>query len=157
MIAVAESGNKGRGVFAQKRFRAGELIERCPVILLNPAERDRIGSTILAMYCFCWGTDSEKMAIALGYGSIYNHSYEPNADFHRAVEDGAIDFVALRDIDRGEEITINYNGSPEDQSPIWFHDGHWGWVSEMDAVTGSLSRSGDRDTTAMDAERSCVA
>jgi hypothetical protein len=157
MIAVGESGDKGRGVFAQKRFRAGELIERCPVILLNPAERDRIGSTILGMYCFCWGADTEEMAIALGYGSIYNHSYEPNADFHRAVEKGAMDFVALRDIERGEEITINYNGVPEDRSPIWFDDGQWGWVSEMAAVNGSVSRSGDLETAPVDAERSCVA
>src|SRR5262249_22778378 len=132
------------------------LIERCPVIILNPAERDRIGSTILEMYCFCWGTDSE-MAIALGYGSIYNHSYEPNAEFNRAVGEGAIDFVALRDIDRGEEITINYNGLPEDQSPIWFHDGQWGWVSEMCAVDDGVSRSRENEMAPLDAGRTCVA
>jgi SET domain-containing protein len=157
MIAVEESGDKGRGVFAQKRFRAGELIERCPVILVNSTERDRIGSTILGMYCFCWGTDTDEMAIALGYGSIYNHSYEPNAEFHRAVEGGTIDFVALRDIDRGEEVTINYNGLPNDQSPIWFNDGQWGWVSEMDAAKGGLTRSRDSEMAPVDAGRSCVA
>jgi SET domain-containing protein len=157
MIAVGESGDKGRGVFAQKRFRTGELIERCPVILVNSAERDRIGSTVLGMYCFCWGGDAEEMAIALGYGSIYNHSYEPNADFRRAVEGGTIDFVALRDIDRGEEITINYNGVPEDQSPIWFHDGQWGWVSEMSALDCGTSLSRETELTEVDAERTCVA
>ncbi len=29
-------------------------------------------------------------------------------------------FTALRDIAPGEEITVNYNGSPEDQSAVWF-------------------------------------
>ena len=23
----------------------------------------------------------------------------------------------------GEEITVNYNGSPEDRSPVWFEEG----------------------------------
>ena len=132
MIAVGESGNKGRGVFARKRFRAGELIERCPVIILNPAERERIEPTILAMYCFCWGADAQEVAVVFGYGSIYNHSYRPNADFNPVLEASAMEFIALRDIERGEEITINYNGLPEDQSPLWFSGGQWGWVTEMD-------------------------
>lgn len=33
----------------------------------------------------------------------------------------ALEFWALRDIREGEEITINYNGNPEDQtSLVWF-------------------------------------
>ncbi len=28
--------------------------------------------------------------------------------------------IAYRDIEAGEEITVNYNGSPDNQSPIWF-------------------------------------
>ena len=132
MIAVEESGDKGRGVFARKRFRPGELIERCPVIILNSAECERIEPTILGMYCFRWGAEAKEVAVVLGYGSIYNHSYRPNADFNPVLEDNAMEFVALRDIERGEEITINYNGLPEDQSPLWFSGGQWGWITEMD-------------------------
>jgi uncharacterized protein len=135
MIAVGESCNKGRGVYAKKRFRAGELIERCPIILLTPAERERIEPTILSMYCFCWGDGSKEVAIVLGYGSLYNHAYQPNADFHRVIEAGAMDFVALRDIEPGEEITINYNGAAEDQTPLWFHKNGWGWYSTSVAHT----------------------
>jgi SET domain-containing protein len=129
MIAVRKTGNKGRGVYAKKRFRPGDLIERCPVILLRHQERERIEPTILSMYCFRWGADSEEVAIVLGYGSLYNHSYQPNADFHRRADEGAMDFVALADILPGDEITINYNGCPDDQSPLWFHEGGWGWYA----------------------------
>jgi len=31
-----------------------------------------------------------------------------------------IKFVAIRDIDTGEEFTVNYNGNIHDKSPVWF-------------------------------------
>ncbi|MEH2113844.1 hypothetical protein [Nostoc sp.] len=31
-----------------------------------------------------------------------------------------MEYIAYRDIEAGEEITANYNGSPDDKSPIWF-------------------------------------
>lgn len=34
--------------------------------------------------------------------------------------DRELDLIAYRDIEVGEEITANYNGSPDDKSPIWF-------------------------------------
>ena len=132
MLAIRQFADKGRGIYAKKRIRAGQVIERCPVIPLSPAEGERIEPTILDTYCFCWGDDdSSEVAIVLGYGSIYNHSYQPNADFQPVEDERRMDFVALRDIAPGEEITINYNGSPEDQSPIWFGQGGWGWYPKQ--------------------------
>lgn len=32
----------------------------------------------------------------------------------------AIEFIARREIDRGEELTINYNWDPEDKTPVGF-------------------------------------
>ena len=58
--------------------------------------------------------------MALGYGSLYNHSFFPNAEYIKVWEERVIRFVALRDIRDGEEITINYNGSPESQKPMDF-------------------------------------
>ncbi len=28
--------------------------------------------------------------------------------------------MAIRDIAQGEEIVVNYNGEPADQTPVWF-------------------------------------
>ena len=76
--------------------------------------------TILYNYCFTWGDNYEHTAIALGYGSLYNHSYTPNAMFTNNIDNLSIDFYAIADIDDGQEITINYNEDSEDKSPLWF-------------------------------------
>ena len=59
------------------------------------------------------------LALALGYGSLYNHSYRPNARYDDVGQRTKL-FTALRAIEPGEEITINYNGDPEDGSPVGF-------------------------------------
>ena len=59
------------------------------------------------------------MALALGYGSLYNHSYKPNARYDD-VGPQTKEFTALRDIQPGEEITVNYNAEPKSRSAVWF-------------------------------------
>ena len=60
------------------------------------------------------------LALALGYGSLYNHSYQPNARYDDQPA-GAMTFTALRDIRAGEEITINYNNlGPSAAHPVKF-------------------------------------
>jgi len=84
-----------------------------------PRDESRIlKETSLDSYIFQWGGGCT--AIALGLGSLYNHSYEPNAQYHQDTHNRHLEFVALRAICCGEEITINYNGNPESRSPVWF-------------------------------------
>jgi len=117
-IEVRTIRGKGRGVFARRGIRAGELIERVPVVVLDANElRNGEGWTGLASYCFLW--DTGRYALALGYGSLYNHSYQPNARYDDAGRMTKV-FTALRDIAPGEEITVNYNGDPDDLSPVGF-------------------------------------
>ena len=117
-IEVKRVKGKGRGVFARCLIRKGEVIETVPVIVL-PAEEvgDGEGPTSLRSYCFQWGRG--QSALALGYGSIYNHSYRPNARYDD-VGPTTKEFTALRDIGPGEEITVNYNGKPRSRSAVWF-------------------------------------
>jgi SET domain-containing protein len=58
--------------------------------------------------------------LALGHGSLYNHSYSPNAVYQIFEDDKELRVYARRAICTGEEITINYNGYPNDDSPLWF-------------------------------------
>jgi SET domain-containing protein len=119
-LSVQVTKNKGRGVFATTNIRGGKLIESCEVIVIPAAERKVLDSTILYDYYFEWGSEDSAAAIALGNGSLYNHSYSPNAQYVRYLDAQRIDFVALCDIVSGEEITVNYNGEPLDSRPIWF-------------------------------------
>jgi SET domain-containing protein len=120
MIRVGASKGKGRGVFALRQIAEGEVIEQAPVLVVPSREWRHICQTVLYNYCFGWGADSEDAALALGFGSLYNHSYQPNAIYIKRHAEVMIDFVALRQIAPGEEITINYNGTPEGQAPMWF-------------------------------------
>jgi SET domain-containing protein len=120
-IAVHTFPGKGRGVVAERAFAAGETIERPPVIALSAHETALIRETRLAHYYFEWGADCQQAAIALGYGSLYNHSYSPNARyaFHEDVDH--LEIIAQRAIESGEEITINYNNiGPDAAKPLKF-------------------------------------
>lgn len=119
-ICVKESPGKGRGVFAQRNFKEGEVIETSPVIVLSAEEIDSLELTQLYNYYFAWGPDSKNAAIALGYGSLYNHSYTPNARYYKDFDNRLLKYVCIRDIQKDEEITINYNWDPEDKNPVWF-------------------------------------
>jgi hypothetical protein len=118
LICVKRVRGKGRGVFARQLIAEGTIIERVPV-LLAPIEQfqGESAGSVLSNYCFL--RNRSTVAFALGYGSLYNHSYTPNARYEE--EAGALMvFSAIRAIAPGEEITINYNGEPEDQSPVGF-------------------------------------
>jgi hypothetical protein len=76
-----------------------------------------LSTSSLANYCFAWGQN--QVALALGYGSIYNHSYAPNARYEDVGPQTKV-FKALRSIAAGEEITVNYNGKPGSRTKVWF-------------------------------------
>lgn len=117
LICVRKVKGKGRGVFARADIAKGSVIERVPILLVPIDELvGGLHNPILSRFFFMWS--KKKVAISLGYGSLYNHSYSPNAYY----EHGAmtITYAAHRHIKKGEEITINYNGDPEDDSPVGF-------------------------------------
>ena len=119
-LEVRGTGSRGRGVFALAAIPSGTLIETTDVIPIPRAELGAIEACILADYYFRWGEDGREGAIALGYGSIYNHSYTPNAHYVKHLDRRSIDFIALRDIAAGEEIRTIYNGDPESRKMLWF-------------------------------------
>jgi hypothetical protein len=87
---------------------------------LRRGERGAPGPDELFNYSFAWGEGHEGCAIALGFGSLYNHSYRPNADHVRNFPEGTVTVTACRPIAAGEEITINYMGKTDCRDPVWF-------------------------------------
>ena len=121
-LGISRIKNAGRGVFASVDILAGELIERCPIILLSEKETPLIKQTELQNYYFRWGDDRahHQAGIGLGFGSIYNHSYSPNVTYTKLIDQELIDFVAIHNIKKDEEITVNYNfGNPHDKTRLW--------------------------------------
>jgi SET domain-containing protein len=120
-VTVGYSEGRGRGVFAARRFDPGETIEVCLVIALSEADARTLDGTGLYDYYFGWGKDGKAAAIALGCGSLYNHSSSPNAMHRKNEADGTISVVAVKPIAPGEEIFIRYDtGAGGDAQPMWF-------------------------------------
>jgi hypothetical protein len=69
-------------------------------------------------YYFLW--EKDQCAIALGYGSLYNHATDPVADYKMDYVDQSISFFAIRPIAVGEEITVNYVSGGNEKGRLWF-------------------------------------
>ena len=121
-------GKGGRGVFARRDVAAGEVIERVPVLLVprtqvfGPGEIAQRAARI-SWYVFSWiKTKRDYVALSLGYGSIYNHSDTPNARYAMHPPD-VMEFIAIRPIDAGEEVLIDYHGDEPRGTDLGFEIG----------------------------------
>lgn len=125
-LYVSSSPRGGRGVFTAAAIPSGSIIELCPVIVLPPEDLPRIHATRLHDYYFLWnpGDDPEEdgCAIGLGFGSLYNHASQPNADYEMDYEHETLRIYALLDIAAGEEITINYTDGEDEKTRLWFEE-----------------------------------
>ena len=110
-IKIIDISGKGRGVVATRNIKKGEIIEICPVVFISKKEADFIKtkSDILKFY-YLEQTASNKFCMMLGYGSIYNHSLNPNADikYNEKKIENYLSFVAIKNIKAGEEIVYDY-------------------------------------------------
>ncbi|HEU4409363.1 MAG TPA: SET domain-containing protein [Polyangiaceae bacterium] len=120
LVRLGTSEARGRGVYAAVDIAEGTLIEECPVVVIAPDEVGYLQETALRDYFFVWGGVGDAAAIALGYGSLYNHASVPNAMYVRKHEALTIAFFALRAIAAGEEITVSYHGGFGDRGDVWF-------------------------------------
>ena len=119
-------GRGARGVYARRPIEVGEMIERAPVLLIpkNHLFGDASyaqSAARISWYVFAWHVETKReyVALALGCGSIYNHSFTPNA-LYRCVAPDAIEYIAIAPIAAGDEIFINYNGDPGDLKDVGF-------------------------------------
>jgi hypothetical protein len=117
-IKLVKRNEAAWGVFASAPFLAGEVVEECPVYVLEPADSAAVEKSggDLVHYLFAWGKDGseDQCAIAFGFASLYNHSSTPNVCLSRDPEHKILRFVALREIRTHEEICFDY------AIPLWF-------------------------------------
>lgn len=102
-IKIGISKVHQRGVFATQNIKRGDLIELIPIVI-NIKDDDISITSILNHYIF------EKNGIKvllLGYGSLYNHNINNNAEWSLYNENMAI-LYATKDIYEGDEIFVNY-------------------------------------------------
>mmetsp|Transcript_12996 Transcript_12996/g.39353 ORF Transcript_12996/g.39353 Transcript_12996/m.39353 type:complete len:243 (-) Transcript_12996:567-1295(-) len=107
-----------RGVRAVRPLLQGQLVETAHCIRVPREEyQDHMRSTVLEHYLFHARSNGD-MLLALGLGSLFNHSSRPNLDYRVDDRNQVIRFYATRQIEQGEELLIHY-GPP---SKLWFTD-----------------------------------
>lgn len=110
-IKVIDIKNKGRGVAATQDIKKGEIIEFCPVVFISEKEASFFEKeeTVLKFY-YLFQYAIGKRCVMLGYGSLYNHSKNPNADIDYDIKElkNYLFFQAIKNIKTGEEILIDY-------------------------------------------------
>ena len=125
-VYVSKSGifNAGRGVYAKSDIKKDEIIESCPIVEVSKNDTSNLKESILVTYFFYFGKNKERLALALGFGSLYNHSYKPNATYKVKPSEKTIEFIAICKIKKDDEITFNYSNSAKPQKgkkdPLWF-------------------------------------
>lgn len=133
-LYIKEVPGKGRGVFSTKDIKSGEIVEVAPVFIIsgnfyginNEEHEYRVNglkiitsnSTILPKeindYYFCWSeltkNGKKDHCIALGYGSLYNSDNPSNMRYEADEKNLNMLFIAVVDIPKDTELTINYSG-----------------------------------------------
>lgn len=93
---------KGRGVFAARDIAKDEVVEECELLVVTledvPAELEG----------YVYEYNKTKAALALGNGSLYNHSHKANCEFYYNSRKTHLYIRATKAIKAGEEMTINY-------------------------------------------------
>jgi len=119
-LFIKKAASKGRGVFTKERIEKDTVIEESPVIVMPPEDRINIDKTLLHDYIFAWGKDEKQCCMALGFIPMYNHSYSSNCEYFMDFEEETIQIKTVRQIEAGQELTINYNGDWNNEKKVWF-------------------------------------
>ncbi|NQY66251.1 MAG: SET domain-containing protein-lysine N-methyltransferase [Flavobacteriales bacterium] len=108
---IKESPIHGKGVFASRNIKSGETIATCHVLLLS--HHEELPESIATLQ-FPWSDDFYALCIS-SIGSFFNHNKDASAKVTaQNPETETQDFIATRNIEEGEEITIFYNQEFED-------------------------------------------
>lgn len=112
------SEEKGRGMFALRDFKKGDVLETAPVI---PVAKENVVNSGEAPdgYLLDWdgNYENEEYCMPLGYIMMYNHSKEPNIMLDQDYDKYTMQAIALRDIKKGEELCWDYN-----VDELWFDE-----------------------------------
>jgi len=113
-VKLGYSQVHNRGVFASQDIGAGEIVERCPFVVLGYRMRYH-SDPVLLTYLYthvCPCEECKKhggnFLFLLGYGHMYNHQDNNNAEFKYDFQSLIVDVVTLRPIRKNEEIFVNY-------------------------------------------------
>lgn len=112
MITVKKSKKFGRGVFASIDLKPNVLVEKSPLILIPKEDIIKIEASVLDNYVYEF---KDGLAVALGMGSLFNHSDKPNVQWKILRKEQCVIFWTDQDIKAGDQLFIDYGYNPLDK------------------------------------------
>lgn len=108
MIKIVKNKRFGRCLVSIKNIKKGTLIEVSELIIVpKKSEVALVEKTILDCYVYAFGKNG--IAIALGNGSLFNHSKDPNVKY--VFKNNKLYFTTIKDVKKNEQFFIDYGYS----------------------------------------------
>ena len=111
-MIIVSIPEKWRCVFADKDYKKGETIEICEYITIPQAQIEMLKNTVVNDYWFGLNWDQWDAQLLLWTWSLFNHSREPNMTPVFEKETLRVGFVAIKDIENGDELVFDYGYTP---------------------------------------------
>ena len=112
---------KNRGILATKSIKKGVIIDISHFIIISNKDYEIIENTIVYDYIFEFIDSGRKVrCIILSFTQFINHSYIPNVRYRYNSRDKTVIYETIKDIEKGQELTVNYNGISDNKDPLWF-------------------------------------
>jgi len=102
-IEIKGSSRGGYGCFATEHINKGEVVEISKVLPI-------MKNTEFQIHAYPDTRVNRGRVLCLGYGSLYNHSDNPNLE-QEEYENNLFRFIAIKDILKGEELLIKYGNA----------------------------------------------
>lgn len=103
-LIIKRSGIHRWGVFAAEPIKQFEILQESPYFKVSKEKLKEVRPCINYSYYL----NSDQSVIGMGYAGLYNHSFNSNVDYELDRVNEVMVHYALKDIDVGEELTLNY-------------------------------------------------
>lgn len=113
-VIIRKAGKKGKGLFANRDFKKGEKIMHVDLTRLKSFTKKEMDKNPKLQSEHCDYVGNDRYVISFHPYSYINHSCNPNILVkHKTI--AISDFFALKNIKKGEEITVDYGVNAMDQ------------------------------------------
>jgi uncharacterized protein len=110
MLKVKKTKKMGRGVFAKAKIKKNTVVIEDFLLPFSLKDSDLIDNTDLVRYVYQY--DKNTSCVALGLGSLLNHSENPNCFFKIDKERDILTVKTSKVIKAGEQLFIDYGYNP---------------------------------------------
>jgi len=106
-LFLAETKDKGFGIFTKEDILENTIVEISPVIKLKINDLKKEFKKI-KIWCYDW--NQKSVGLSSGFGPLYNHDWNPNVKMDY-LKNQYFSFKTTKKIKKNEELTINYGST----------------------------------------------